>query len=84
MTQGADHARERFELAFLATRYLLGSRGAALSHGLPELVSTSVGRLKSALCHAERHQRATRLAHELGRLTAALERARLRRRPQWL
>lgn len=63
-----------FQRAFLSMRYFWGARGAELSGALDAgATSSAAADLLQRLGHAERDQRATALAVELGRLATALE-----------
>jgi hypothetical protein len=61
----------RFERAYVATRYLLGARGAELTTGLAS-ANGEIASLCEALSHQDRAQRAERLARELEPLGRAL------------
>lgn len=63
-----------FQRSFLALSYFWGARGAALTDGLTGTpLQTAAADTLSALCHAERSERARALGLELGRLAAALD-----------
>jgi hypothetical protein len=63
-----------FQRSFVAMRYFWGARGPILSDALdPAAVQPAAADTLSALCHAERAERARALSVELGRIAAALD-----------
>jgi hypothetical protein len=63
-----------FQRSFVAMRYFWGARGAALTDALDASgLQPATADTLSALCHAERTERARGLSVELGRLATALD-----------
>jgi hypothetical protein len=74
---GSDPPSDDFERAFVATNYLLGVRGEALTAALVDAKAATLT-LARHLNHPDRTHRAHLLAPELARLVNALDARRAR------